>query len=68
MIYNTEMAEYAKGVAQFLGSLLSGQYVTKEQIREAMDNILASAKWNIEFPLCILTTKRKKHNLNIKDY
>ena len=46
--YNTEMAEHANGAAQFLGSLIGGQYVTKEQTREAMDFLLASRKRIIE--------------------
>ena len=49
--HNLEMAEHADGAAQFLGSLIGGQYVTKEQAREAMDYLLASTKRNIEsFP------------------
>lgn len=49
--HNIEMAEHANGAAQFLGSLIGGQYVTKEQAREAMDFLLASTKRNIEsFP------------------
>lgn len=43
-----EMARHANGAAQFLGSLIGGQYVTKEQTREAMDFLLASTKRNIE--------------------
>lgn len=46
--HNMEMAEHANGAAQFLGSLIGGQYVTKEQTREAMDFLLASTKRNIE--------------------
>ena len=46
--HNMEMAEHATGAAQFLGSLIGGQYVTKEQTREAMDYLLASTKRNIE--------------------
>ena len=46
--HNLEMAEHANGAAQFLGSLIGGQYVTKEQTREAMDFLLASTKRNIE--------------------
>ena len=48
MKHNVEMAEHANGAAQFLGSLIGGQYVTKEQVREAMDYLLASTKRNIE--------------------
>lgn len=46
--HNMEMAEHANGAAQFLGSLIGGQYVTKEHVREAMDFLLASTKRNIE--------------------
>ena len=46
--HNMEMAEHANGAAQFLGTLVGGQYVTKEQTREAMDFLLASTKRNIE--------------------
>lgn len=46
--YNIEMAEHANGAAQFMGLLVGGQYVTKEQAREAMDFLLASTKLNIE--------------------
>ena len=48
MKHNIEMAEHANGAAQFMGSLIGGQYVTKEQAREAMDFLLASTKRNIE--------------------
>lgn len=42
------MAVHANGAALFMSSLIGGQYVTKEQAREAMDFLLASTKWNIE--------------------
>lgn len=49
--HNAEMAEHANGAAQFMGSLVGGQYVTKEQARETMDFLLAATKRNIEsFP------------------
>lgn len=47
-MYSAEMAEHANGAAQFLGSLFGGQYVTKDQTREAMDYLLARTKRNIE--------------------
>lgn len=47
-MYSMEMAEHANGAAQFLGSILGGQYVTKDQTREAMDYLLARTKRNIE--------------------
>lgn len=56
--HNMEMAEHADGAAQFLGSLISGQYVTKEQAREAMDYLLASTKLNIES--CPNATRQEK--------
>lgn len=46
--HNMEMVEHANGAAQFFGSLIGGQYVTKEQTRETMDFLLASTKRNIE--------------------
>ena len=46
--HNLEMAEHANGTALFLCSLIGGQYVTKEQTREAMDFLLAATKRNIE--------------------
>ena len=58
MMYSAEMAENANGAAQFLGSLIGGQYVTKEQAREAMDFLLASTKRNIES--CPYATRQEK--------
>lgn len=58
MKHNIEMAEHANGAAQFLGSLIGGQYVTKEQVREAMDYLLASTKRNIES--CPNATQQEK--------
>lgn len=46
--YNMEMAEHANGAAQFMSSLIGGQYVTKEQTREAMHFLLATTKRNID--------------------
>ena len=56
--HNMEMAEHANGAAQFLGSQIGGQYVTKEQTREAMDFLLASTKRNIEN--CPNATRQEK--------
>ena len=58
MKHNCEMAEHANGAAQFLVSLIGGQYVTKEQAREAMDFLLASTKRNIES--CPYATRQEK--------
>lgn len=58
MKHNAEMAEHANGAAQFLGSLIGGRYVTKEQAREAMDFLLASTKRNIE--MCQNVSRHEK--------
>ena len=57
--YNMEMTEHATGAAQFMGSLIGGQYVTKEQVRETMDFLLASTKRNIES--CPNATRQEKN-------
>ena len=41
IMYSAEMAEHANGAAQFLNSLLGGQYVTKDQTRDAIDYLFA---------------------------
>lgn len=56
--YNMEMTEHATGAAQFMGSLIGGQYVTKKQAREAMDFLLASTKRSIES--CPNATRQEK--------
>ena len=56
--HNMEMAEHANVAAQFLGSLIGGQYVTNEQTREAMDFLLAWTKRNIES--CPNATRQEK--------
>ena len=56
---NMEMTEHATGAAQFMGSLIGGQYVTKEQVRETMDFLLASTKRNIES--CPNATRQEKN-------
>ena len=56
--HNMEMAEHANGAALFLDSLIGGQYVTKEQTREAMDFLLASTERNIES--CPNATRQEK--------
>ena len=40
------MAEHANGAAQYLGALLGGRYVTKEQTREMVDFLFAGTKSN----------------------
>jgi len=44
LLHSTEMAEHANGAAQYLGALLGGRYVTKEQTREMVDFLLAGIK------------------------
>lgn len=58
MKYSAEMAEHTDGAAQFMSSLVGGQYVTKEQACEAMDFLLASTKRNIES--CPSATQQEK--------
>ena len=56
--HNAKIANHANGAVQFLGSLIGGRYVTKEQVREAMNFFLASKKRNIEsYPNTIPTGK-----------
>ena len=46
--HNAGMAKHANDAVLFMGALVGGRYVTKEQAREAMDFLLASMKRNIE--------------------
>jgi hypothetical protein len=46
--YNAEMAEHANGAAQYLGALIGGRYVTRDQARDMADYVLAQTKRNIE--------------------
>ena len=46
--YNAEMAEHANGAAQYLGALIGGKYVTRDQARDMADYVLAQTKRNIE--------------------
>lgn len=48
LLHSAEMAEHANGAAQYLGALLGGRYVTKEQTREMVDFLFARTKRNIE--------------------
>ena len=51
LLHSTEMAEHANGAAQYLGALLGGRYVTREQTRDMVDFLFAGTKRNIEsFP------------------
>lgn len=46
--YNAEIAAHADGAAQFIGALIGGRFVTREQTREMADYVLAQTKRNIE--------------------
>lgn len=46
--YNAEMAEHAIGAAQYLGALIGGRFVTREQACDMADYVLAQTKKNIE--------------------
>jgi len=46
--FNAEMAEHANGAAQYLGALIAGRFVTREQARDMADYVLAQTKRNIE--------------------
>ena len=46
--YNVEMAEHANGAAQYLGALIAGRFVTREQARDMADYVLVQTKRNIE--------------------
>ena len=58
LLYSAEMAEHANGAAQYLGALLGGRYVTKEQTREMVDFLFAGTKRNIES--CPFATQEEK--------
>ena len=58
LLHSAEMAEHANGAAQYLGALLGGRYVTKEQTREMVDFLFAGTKKNIES--CPFATQEEK--------
>ena len=58
LLYSSEMAEHANGAAQYLGALLGGRYVTKEQTRDMVDCLCAGTKRNIES--CPFATQEEK--------
>jgi hypothetical protein len=58
LLHSAEMAEHANGAAQYLGALLGGRNVTKEQTREMVDFLFARTKRNIESAL--LRPKKKR--------
>ena len=47
-MHSAEMRAHIIGAAQFMDSFAGGQFVSKEQTREAMDFLLAVTKRNIE--------------------
>ena len=47
-LHSAEMAEHADGAAQYLGALLGGRFVTKEQTRDMVNFLFARTKRNIE--------------------
>ena len=57
-LYTAEMAKHANGAAQYLGALLGGRYVTKEQTRDMVDFLFAGTKRNIES--CPYATQEQK--------
>lgn len=66
LLHSTEMAEHANGAAQYLGALLGGRYVTKEQTREMVDFLFARTKRNIEsFPFA--TQEEKDAEIHRKE-
>lgn len=48
LLYSAEMSEHANGAAQYLGALLGGRYVTKEQTRDMVDYMFRAKKRNIK--------------------
>ena len=48
LLHSAEMAKHANGAAQYLGALLGGRYVTREQTRDMVDFLFAGTKRNIE--------------------
>ena len=58
LLHSAEMAEHANGADLYLGALLGGKYVTKEQTRDMVDFLLAGTKRNIES--CPSATQEEK--------
>ena len=58
LLHTAEMAEHAKGAAQYLDALLGGRFVTREQTREMVDYLFAGTKRNIES--CPFATQDEK--------
>lgn len=58
LLHNAEIAEHTNGATQYLGALLGGRYVTKEQTCETVDFLFAGTKRNIES--CPFATQEEK--------
>ena len=58
LLHSAEMAEHASGAAQYLGALLGGSYVTKEQAHDMVDFLFAGTKRIIES--CPFATQEQK--------
>ena len=58
LLHSAEMARHANGAYLYLGALLDGRSVTKEQTRDMTDFLFARANRNIES--CPLHPKRKR--------
>ncbi len=58
LLHSAEMAEHANGAVQYLGALLGGRYVTKEQTRDMVDFLFAGTKRNIDS--CPFATHEEK--------
>ena len=52
------MVEHANGAALYMGALLGGRFVTKEQTRDMVDFLFAGTKRNIES--CPFATREQK--------
>ncbi|MBR3518729.1 MAG: hypothetical protein IKN77_01245 [Paludibacteraceae bacterium] len=57
-LHTAEMAEHANGAAQYLGALLGGRFVTREQTRDMVDFMFAETKRDIES--CPFATREQK--------
>jgi len=58
VLHNAEIAKHANDIAQYLGALFGGRYVTKEQTRDMIDYLFAATKRNIES--CPFATQEQK--------
>ena len=66
LLHNAEMAEHAYGAAQYLGAILGGRYVIREQTRDMVDFLFARTKRNIEsYPYA--TQEEKNTEINRRE-